>query len=255
MGDNKELDVKNDDLLEESLINKSNKSELMGRELVWANFFAEVRELGYEVCTEKQLHTCVKTSKDKRLIPIIQKYIEIFSKMHNEKDYKTVIAYLGDIADKTLTRYVLKHYKNEIAYTFEQDRKGAKYYWSEVLLKTLDSRFINEYLKIFNGYLREYLNTGKQDRFLNCNNIILLLSELEVVEAIPNLINILHSDDSLLIYHCRDIVIEALGNYKLVELKPYIEPFLTNSNTDTRNCAKAAIAKIERGETKCSTRL
>lgn len=245
MGDNKAIEIAGNYLLEESLKKRANKTEFSERDLVWEDFYSEVRELGYEVYVNMQLQSCVVNTKDKRLIPIILKYIEKFKKLDNNGDYDMVIGFLGDIADKSLTEYVLDRFKKE-----STKRYGIKFRWGEVLRRIADSRYIEEYLNIVNGYLQEYLDGSNKENILNCDSVIILLSQLKVIEAIPVLLKMLNSDDKLIIYNCRNTVIEALGNYKLTELRPYIAPYLTNSNTYTRNKAKAAIAKIERAEAK-----
>lgn len=245
MGDNKAIEIAGNYLLEESLKKRANKTEFSERDLVWEDFYSEVRELGYEVYVNMQLQSCVVNTKDKRLIPIILKYIEKFKKLDNNGDYNLTISYLEDIADKSLTEYVLDRFKKE-----STERYGIKFRWGEVLRRIADSRYIEEYLNIVNGYLQEYLDGSNKENILNCDSVIILLSQLKVIEAIPVLLKMLNSDDKLIIYNCRNTVIEALGNYKLTELRPYIAPYLTNSNTYTRNKAKAAIAKIERAEAK-----
>lgn len=245
MGDKKAIEIAGNYLLKESLKEKANKTEFSERDLVWENFYSEVRELGYEVYVNMQLHSCVVNTKDERLIPIIQKYIEKFKKLDNNGDYNLTISYLEVIADKSITEYVIERFKNE-----NTEICGAKFRWGEVLLKTADPRYIDEYLNIVNSYVQEYLDGSNKENILNCDSVIILLSQLKVIEAIPVLLKMLNSDDKLIIYNCRNTVIEALGNYKLTELRPYIAPYLTNSNTYTRNKAKAAIAKIERAEAK-----
>lgn len=245
MGDNKAIEIAGNYLLEESLKKRANNTEFSERDIVWEDFYSEVRELGYEVYVNMQLQSCVVNTKDKRLIPIILKYIEKFKKLDNNGDYNLTISYLEDIADKSLTEYVLDRFKKE-----STERYGIKFRWGEVLRRIADSRYIEEYLNIVNGYLQEYLDGSNKENILNCDSVIILLSQLKVIEAIPVLLKMLNSDDKLIIYNCRNTVIEALGNYKLTELRPYIAPYLTNSNTYTRNKAKAAIAKIERAEAK-----
>lgn len=249
MGDNKAIEIAGNYLLKESLKERANKTEFSERDLVWEDFYSEVRGLGYQVYVNMQLQSCVVNTKDKRLIPIIQKYIDRFKNLDRngdyDADYNMVIGFLGDIADKSLTEYVLDRFKKE-----STERYGIKFRWGEVLRRIADSRYIEEYLNIVNGYLQEYLDGSNKENILNCDSVIILLSQLKVIEAIPVLLKILISDDKLIIYNCRNTVIEALGNYKLTELRLYIAPYLTNSNTYTRNKAKAAIAKIERAEAK-----
>lgn len=245
MGDNKAIEIAGNYLLEESLRNRADKTEFSERDLVWEDFYSEVRGLGYGVYVNMQLHSCVVNTKDKRLIPIIQKYIEKFKKLDNNGDYNLTISYLEDIADKSITEYVIERFKNENTEIY-----GAKFRWGEVLLKTADPRYIDEYLNIVNSYVQEYLDGSNKENILNCYSIILLLSKLKVVEAIPILLKMLKINDTDVIFNCRYAIIQAFGNYKLSELRPYIEPFLTDKNVYTRNYAKAAIAKIERAEAK-----
>lgn len=245
MGDKKAIEIAGNYLLKESLKERANKTEFSERDLVWEDFYSEVRELGYQVYVNMQLQSCIVNTKDERLIPIIQKYIDRFKNLDHNGDYDMVIGFLGDIADKSLTEYVLDRFKKE-----STERYGIKFRWGEVLQRIADSRYIEEYLNIVNGYLQEYLDGSNKENILNCDSVIILLSQLKVIEAIPLLLKILISDDKLIIYNCRNTVIEALGNYKLTELRPYIAPYLKNSNTYTRNKAKAAIAKIERAEAK-----
>lgn len=246
MGDKKAIEIAGNYLLKESLKERANKTEFSERDLVWEDFYSEVRGLGYQVYVNMQLQSCVVNTKDKRLIPIIQKYIEKFKNIDSYWDYEMSIGFLGDIADKSLTDFVLENFKQEQAIYFKHNIGGAKYRWGDVLFRIADHKYIDEYLNIITFYVKN----NKIEDLMESGRVILLLSKLKVVEAIPVLLKILNSDDKLIIYNCRNTVIEALGNYKLTELRPYIAPYLTNSNTYTRNKAKAAIAKIERAEVK-----
>lgn len=245
MGDNKAIEIAGSYLLEESLRNRANKTEFSERDLVWEDFYSEVRELGYEVYVNMQLQSCIVNTKDKRLIPIIQKYIEKFKKLDNNGDYNLTISYLEDIADKSITEYVIERFKNE-----NTEICGSKFRWGEVLLKTADPRYIDEYLNIFNSYVQEYLDNGNKGNLIEVRSLITLFSKLKLISAIPILAKVLSIDDSDIVFYCRNRVIQAFGNYNLSELRPYIEPFLTDKNVYTRNYAKAAIAKIERAEAK-----
>lgn len=244
MGGKKAIEIAGNYLLEESLRNKANKTEFSERDLVWEDFYSEVRELGYEVYVNMQLQSCVVNTKDKRLIPIIQKYIEKFKNIDSYWDYEMSIGFLGDIADKSLTDFVLENFKQEQAIYFKHNIGGAKYRWGDVLFRIADHKYIDEYLNIITFYVKN----NKIEDLMESGRVILLLSKLKVAEAIPVLIEMITNSE--IAENCANSLIEALGNYKLSELKEYIEPYLMVKDSYTRNKAKAAIAKIERAEAK-----
>lgn len=154
------------------------------------------------------------------------------------------IGFLGDIADKSLTDFVLENFKQEQAIYFKHNIGGAKYRWGDVLFRIADHKYIDEYLNIITFYVKN----NKIEDLMESGRVILLLSKLKVAEAIPVLIEMITNSE--IAENCANSLIEALGNYKLSELKEYIEPYLMVKDSYTRNKAKAAIAKIERAEAK-----
>lgn len=249
MGEKKAIGIAGNYLLEESLKKRANKTEFSERDIVWEDFYSEVRQLGYDVYVNMQLQSCVVNTKDKRLIPIVLKYIEKFKNIDSYWDYEMSIGFLGDFADKSLTDFVLENFKQEQAIYFKHNIGGAKYRWGDVLFRIADHKYIDEYLNIITFYVKN----NRIEDLMESGRVILLLSKLKVAEAIPVLIEMITNSE--IAKNCANSLIEALGNYKLCELKEYIEPYLMVKDSYTRNKAKAAIAKIERGETKCSTRI
>jgi hypothetical protein len=197
----------------------------------------EIRALGYKIDIPEQTRSIV----DIRFVDIFKRYI---GKFIDDSINDSYIRELGHKEYRFITPYCIQKF-HEAPHT----EKGfstscSKWVWGLTLCNIKDERYIDDYIKMIED----------PDNVYDIDMIILLLSKLKVKKAIKIFIKYLDFDPNLDSdsgagkYGLNNSIIEALGNYKDIELKPLIEPFLQAKDSYTRNKAKSAMKKIENYE-------
>ncbi|WP_251617683.1 hypothetical protein [Pumilibacter muris] len=185
------------------------------------SLFNELNALGYNFAWSYQFTGNTFTAKDKAVIPIVIKHLEMF-KNHNKKHH--YIGCLGVKGFYDATEYLIGEY-NKYLPTDNED--SILYMVSQTLARIRDKRYMDVYL--------DYLSEEK----VVCSTwfIVEMLGFMRYEKAIPSFIRLLDGEQRIKDsfygstiecgkYLVSQAAITALSRFRKAEYKKYIEKFL-----------------------------
>jgi len=187
-------------------------------------FFKELNELGYEFSWSMQFSSNTFTEKDKAIIPIFIKYLDMF-----DDDLKSHFIFcLGVNGFYDATEYVLNEYERSLLPSGDVGLQCAA---AQTLERIQDPRYIDKYIY----FLNENATVFSTWYFAS------LLGKMRVKKAIPHLIKLLDGENKIKEsyygtgledekYAVSQESIKALAQFKDPEHIKYVEKFLEPEN-------------------------
>lgn len=205
-----------------------------------ANFYAELRELGYRINNSSQLHP-KKFNYDVKIIPVFKKYLEI---AEQKKAYYVVGPFSNYIQKmllclmskkmKDVTGFLIEHYKFAITNNAPWIVRDS---YAMAIFAIQDDRFIDEYFSLFT------------DKYITSTSACLLefFYDFKVTEAEDLLIRLIdyrdkpkRKQEEKYFYNMGGHIdicaasITVLGKMKSKKALPYIEEYLLEPENKTK---------------------
>lgn len=216
--DNKDTNafIKNQILLREQYYKDNPESPSL-------KFDNELRSLGFEFQTSKQLLKIVPKYKDV-ILPIAIKYYNLAKQLNMSNEQNSFIEFFRFKGFDDVVLMLLKDYHSD------KTTDLTRWFIADCLYQIRSGKFINEYIDIVTD-----------NKFgINRQMIILLLGKLKAESAVPVLIGLLEDEEVRLHAIC------ALGDFKREEFRCCFERFQNSNNYGWRKYSQKAINKLDK---------
>lgn len=185
------------------------------------SLFKELNALGYDFAWEYQFEGNTFTAKDKAVIPIVIKHLEMFKNHNNKLNYMVCLGVKGFY---DATDYLIEEYYKYIPPNYDSDSLN---FVSHTLSRIRDKRYMDVYL--------DFLSEDK----VVCDtwHIVKMLGLMRYEKAIPSFIRLLDGEQRIDSYFYGSSIetgkylvsqtaIVALSMFRKAEYRKYIEKFL-----------------------------
>jgi len=180
--------------------------------------FKELKALGHNFHCSTQFHSKTFTEKDKEVIPIILKYLDMFKQENNKIGY---LLSLGTEGFYDATEYLVSEYRKHAPPNYNWlFLNGA----AQTIGHIQDPRFIDEYVELLNDNVLT----------VETSYLVHMLGKMKVGKAVPHLIRLLDRENAIADCFsdtsCKFVVsitaIEALSEFKDPDHIKHVEKFL-----------------------------
>jgi len=180
--------------------------------------FKELKVLGYDFYWHMQFNSKTFTEKDKAVIPIILKYLDMFKQENSRMSY---LLSLGTKGFYDATEYLLSEYRKHIPPNYNWEFLNCV---AQTIGHIQDPRFIDEYLELLNDDVLT----------VETSCLVRMLVKMKVREAIPHLIRLLDRENAVADrfsdtgykFVVSVNAIEALSGFKDPDHIKHVEKFL-----------------------------
>ena len=188
-------------------------------------FDNELRSLGFEFQTSKQLLKIVPKYKDV-ILPIAIKYYNLAKQLNMSNEQNSFIEFFRFKGFDDVVPMLLKDYHSD------KTTDLTRWFISDCLYQIRSGKFINEYIDIVTD-----------NKFgINRQMIILLLGKLKAESAVPVLIGLLEDEEVRLHAIC------TLGDFKREDFRCCFERFQNSNNYVWRKYSQKAINKLDKAK-------
>ena len=185
-------------------------------------FERELKNLGFEFETSNQTLSFMPRNK-KVIIPIVIKHYQLAKEQQKFNEQNHFLSFFQFRGLEEVVPMLLEDYY------YEGTPNLTRWIISDCLYQIGSKKFVKEYLDI--------VTNRKFGR--NRQMVVLLLGKLKEERAIPTLIDLLEDEE------VRLHTINALGDFKMEELRSCFERFENSTHSGLRKYAKAAINKLD----------
>ena len=213
--------INNNPVLKDKMLEKYLSNEEKAKhnpKSVLPSFKQELLDLGFSFQTINQAEKLMPKHK-KDILPVVIKYYKAAS-IPSEKRY--LLQWFHHKGLETVVPMLLQDF-------FSDNANVDRWSIGDRLYQIRSPRYADEYLEIISN-----AKFGK-DRQM----VILLVGKLKIVQAIPQLIELLEDED------VRLHAISALGEFKNEALRSHFERFKNSKHPGWRKSANAALKKLD----------